>query len=326
MVCGRIDMMGVWLLLTLFVWRFFSAFSCDNYLKIDTAIVSSYEDLIDAINCEVLNITIAQDIVIVNQILIVNQTVTITSEAYSSLIASDSRILFIQNSNVSLSNLEFHGGEIAGDGGAILSERSTVSLKNSRIYHGKASRGGGISLIDSIFLIDQTIVEESSAHESGGGIDCRRSHLSIQNSFLTNNTASSGGSIASDDCLITLNDSSLSNSTAQRSGGCLSAIESSEIILIKTNLSFCRVELSPSQLNEVSQGGCVFGSNVLLSFTLTEISNCFAALGSAFRLTETQLLISQSNIHHNFALSCTLLIIGVSSDLTILDSNLYSNK
>jgi predicted outer membrane repeat protein len=317
----------VYFLLLIFL-RFSVGRCCDNFYNITSTTVSTYSDLIDAIDCEVNNILLVNDIQVVNEILIVNQTVSITSEYSNSLISQDNRIFFILNSNVTLSNLIFHGGGemLNGNGGLIFIENSMISLKNSTISSGKATHGGGLSFIHSDILLDQILIENNSVLDLGGGIECSHSQLIITNSLFKNNTSQSGGSIASKNCHLTLINTTLMTSTAVKNGGCLYGIELSQFFIIQTNFSSCRVELSPSQLNEVSQGGCIFGSNLILSLNDTIISNCFAAIGSAFRVTETQMTIFNSKIHHNLALSSTIEVIGASSNLSIHYSALYSNQ
>jgi hypothetical protein len=306
---------------------FSSCESCELFSTNTTdVVVSSEAELIDAISCQIPKITIGQDLMISNEILIFNQSLILSSLDHNKLVADKSRIFSIQLSNVTFMNLDFSGGEIIGDGGTMKVEtNSRILIENSTISRGNATRGGGISLTDSFLSLTLIRIESNTAEVSGGGIDCVKSHLIALSTHFSNNYGKFGGSIASDSCQLNFEDSSVSNSTALGAGGCIYAIQDSNLEMLKTNLSSCRVELSSTGLNEASQGGCLFGSDILLSLSWTEISNCFAAVGSAFRLTEAQIQMSNSNIHSNVALASTMEVFGMSSEITVTNSSIFSN-
>jgi hypothetical protein len=294
--------------------------------NVEYLVVFSEAELVDAISCQIPNISLGQDLLITNEILIFNQSLIMSSLDNNKLIADKTRIFSIQLSNVTFKNLVFIGGEIIGDGGAIKIEtNSRISIENSTVSNGNATRGGGVSLTDSFLSLDLVRMESNTAEGSGGGLDCVRSHITTLHAHFSSNHGSFGGSVAFETCQISFQDSYIANSTALMAGGCIYAVEDSDLTMLRTNISSCRVELSSTGLNEASQGGCLLGSDIVLSLSWTEISNCFAAVGSAFRLTETKIQISNSNIHNNVALTSTMEVFGVSSEVIVVNSSIFSN-
>jgi hypothetical protein len=122
-----------------------------------------------------------------------------------------------------------------GAGSVIHITRGTTTIQGLKITNGVANVesvegnpccvGGGIAISGSragARLVD-SLVTGNSASVFGGGIDVDDGTLTLDNSTVTENTASSSGGIDSDFGTITLIDSTVSENVASGGGTCTSA-------------------------------------------------------------------------------------------------------
>jgi len=80
-------------------------------------------------------------------------------------------------------------------GGAIFCSNSSPLITNCRLVNNSTRYGGGIFCHYSDAVIQNCLISNNYAANTGGGIGAKKSHVTVTNSTISGNTASSGGAI-----------------------------------------------------------------------------------------------------------------------------------
>ena len=165
-----------------------------------------------------------------------------------------------------------NNGNIDGGAGVlILQNESLAKIYNTKFYGSHAARFGGVlNVVDRSHVIIDNCTIRNSSSQQGGVVDLVNSYLTIRNSILSNNTATTttGGVIAADQySYLNVTSSQFINNKAP-SGGVLSALNT-KVYINGSKTLFLRnqardnggvMSISQSQLN--FDGSCVFKSNL----------------------------------------------------------------
>ena len=155
-------------------------------------------------------------------------------------------VLVIEDSDVTLQNLNIIGGDSNDFGGGIVIAgigRTRVGLVNTRVGQNNALDGGGVAVLGAqalVHLDTDSTVEVNNARRDGGGIYCRQGTVQLggQRSRVVGNSAVKGGGIAGDRCFIRAATSSrygdggtIYSNYASSTGGGMSLVNNSDLLM-----------------------------------------------------------------------------------------------
>ena len=128
-----------------------------------------------------------------------NVTLSLANSAVLSNTALGGGGLSLNNSAVSLDNVNLTGNQASGSGGGVALSQATAVITNSQIANNTAGwSGGGLALDNnaSVTLTSVTVQGNqavSSGYAAGGGVDTRNSSLTLNDSVIENNEVRSTG-------------------------------------------------------------------------------------------------------------------------------------
>ena len=157
---------------------------------------------------------------------------------------------------------------------------------------GSAQDGGAIKLLQSDALtIDSCIISDNTASR-GGGIYINSSTLTIQNSTISGNEATTGegGGISIEgSSIVTLGNVTISSNTAASSGG---GIYNNGNSMFITNSTI-------NGNGPVTNGGGIYNSNTSATFTNVTISDNTANVGGGISNASSTLVLTNVTIYNN---------------------------
>lgn len=223
--------------------------------------------------------------------------ITITGPGRASLsidAAGTSRVMAINNSNVTISGVTITGGSASGNGGGIRSYYSDLTISDSAIENNfVSSNGGGISGYNSNLTISGSSISSNSVSEgSGGGVALRYSGATISSSTIATNNADYGGGLVLTYSGVTISNTTLSGNTARSGGG------------INSRYTFLNITNSGITNNRAYEGGgMALGANVT-NINDTTISSNTATEGygggiNSYSSGFTSLNIIRGSINNN---------------------------
>ena len=302
--------------------------ACTNFNNVEEALISTYTDLADAIDCCVTNLGVLADITVGSELYITECSMSIYGVGNVSLSADTSRIFQVVNSTLQISDITLNGGSIGdANGGGMLISHSAVTLDGVNLVRGMANSGGAIQVDSSTVVMRSCSIANNTAASSGGAIHCKSNgEVSMSNVLLTENKAPNGGGLSGEGCLMTLSDSSLINNHAMKYGGCIYASQST-IILSNTTLHHCNVELSATGLGDDSQGGGIYAVlQSTVNITLSLFSNCSASTAALLKLSASEGNIHSSVFQDNWASNHNMEIVGRMTHCRIQSSVFQRNR
>jgi hypothetical protein len=202
------------------------------------------------------------------------------------------RLMAINNSIVTLSDLTLNGGDVYS-GGAFYMKRGNVTLNDVVISGNTAeSSGGGIHQYRGrLTLTDSTITGNSAGQ--GGGVYTYRGGLYLSGSTISGNSAADGlggGLYITYDSTVTISDTTLSANTAINGGGLY--------------ISASKLDLTDSLIsgNDAETGGGIAVYAGQITITTTTISDNTAVYnGGGLYAYESPLTLTRSTISNNSA-------------------------
>lgn len=153
-----------------------------------------------------------------------------------------SRVLSLGDTTVlTLDSVTVTGGSET-NGGGINANGSDLTLKNSTVSGNSATlNGGGIYAYDgSVTLTDSAVSDNTSVQEGGGIYSTYNNGLSMADSTVSGNSAttgSGGGVYCTDGCDVTLSGSTVSGNSAGDAGGGIYADTSGTITITNSTIS-----------------------------------------------------------------------------------------
>jgi len=181
----------------------------------------------------------------------------------------DGGAVYIYNANdATVSGSTFTNNQAAGTGGAISSDNAdNVTITDCTITGNTAmDDGGGVSLYitGSLISITDTTIDANVADRWGGGLNVRTGGgvtVNIDNSTVSNNSATASGGILFNDTDITatINNSTISANSATLYGG--GGIYISEGSSLTVNQSTISANSSASTSPDTGGGGIALGDN-----------------------------------------------------------------
>lgn len=205
------------------------------------------------------------------------------------------------------------------DGGAIYNERGRVSIRNSILYQNSTTdgRGGAIfnaatyfypgrlTISDSTFFINTTNRDGAGIYNQVDGV------LTIRNTLFSANHASGSGGAIKNYGYLTINDSALSENTASHGAGI-------------ANSGMVTIDNSTFADNSAWGGGAILSLGWLTITNSTFSANRAGDGGSIF--SNDKATIANSTCTHNQASRAGCIWNGPSGTLTITDSILSNNS
>ena len=214
----------------------------------------------------------------------------------------------------------FGGAIYSGGPGSRLTLHDTQLDENNADWRDGAemSRGGAIFAASSIVEINSTLVHASTAYHSGGGLalkDCK--HVRIEDTELSDNSASTAGGVWAINSDVSFRGLKLLNNVADRrhgkdegfgtadaSGGGMTIGQLSNVRIVQSELAGNRAVNSAS----FTQGGAVYmydrSSVDILDTAVTRnavIEGATSAGGAIFLTGNSSLHILRCNVEHNMA-------------------------
>lgn len=205
---------------------------------------------------------------------------------------TQSGILAVTDSSISIDNLTLTRGYTRDDGGAISATLSTIHIRNSTLSGNYAGDdGAGISSNFSTIVLTNAIVSDNYSLSGGGGIDLESgSTASIYDSKIVRNSAVSGGGIKIDGGSLTIKESDVSSNTSMGGGGGISAL-------------YAEIELHRVSLNAnfagATGGGLRFSGRRADLYGVSVIGNSALAGGGIY--SDGGLTINDSYLSNNLA-------------------------
>ena len=149
-----------------------------------------------------------------------------------------SRIFYIKEANVTLSNFIIANGSTSDSGieafGGGICNYGNLTLTNSSLMDNSAGQSGGGIYNSGTLTLTKSTLSGNAAKYAGGGISNFGS-LSINKSTFSDNSASEGGGINNSSGILTLTNSTITGNTAIYSGGGIR--NSSTLILANSTIS-----------------------------------------------------------------------------------------
>lgn len=149
---------------------------------------------------------------------------------------SEDGSIVIRNSSKVMINNGYITDNVARNGGGISIFGSSPRIINTTIYGNytdpSVGKGGAVYIgIGSSPVFDNLLVAYNYAF-SGGGFYCEQSQITMNNTFICNNSSTTyGAGIYSDTCVLTLKNCVIVNNEADNIGGGLYSIRSSPTII-----------------------------------------------------------------------------------------------
>ncbi len=162
-------------------------------------------------------------------------TLTISNSTVSDNTGSDGSIFNDSDGTLTLNN-----STVSDNRGGGIANWGTLTLNNSTVSDNTGS-DGGIFNNNSILTISNSTISGNTATSNGGGIDNAGGTLTISNSTVSGNTATGSGGGISNSGMLTLTNSTVSNNTATNGNGGGIAISSSEYGPAQVMLLYCTV-------------------------------------------------------------------------------------
>lgn len=226
----------------------------------------------------------AEGILLDNELIGDGQTFTIHGNGHIIDGIGQSRIFYLNNTNLVLDGISIINANSSA-GGAIYSENSTLTISNSIFKNNNASDGGVIFADKSSSLaITGSLFEDNTAHN--GAVINSKGLVSIDSSNFTNNSAHNGGVIYADSGSITVNNSLFSENDANAQGGVI------------YNRGQLKVFDSIFSLNYGSQGGAIFNGKYANVDNSTFTENKAGYNGAAI-YSENEVNVSDSTFKDN---------------------------
>lgn len=167
--------------------------------------------------------------------------------------ATAGSVFVVDESSVTLRNLDIIGGASNDFGGGILIEglsSSSVGLENTRVGQNSALDGGGVAVIGSgvvtLGIGTDSTVEVNSARRNGGGVYCHGTFAQVflygRRSRVVGNSAIDGGGIHGDRCLVRVATGSrygdggtIYSNSASGNGGGVSLLNGGDLLMWNTD-------------------------------------------------------------------------------------------
>ena len=161
----------------------------------------------------------AEGILLDNELIGEDQTFTIYGNSHIIDGIAQSRIFYLNNTNLVLDGISVINAN-SSVGGAIYSENSTLTISNSIFKNNNASDGGVIfnDKLSSLTIIGSAF-DYNTAHN--GAVINSKGLMTIDGSNFTNNSAHNGGVIYNDRNHATVNNSLFSDNYANAQGGAI---------------------------------------------------------------------------------------------------------
>lgn len=169
-----------------------------------------------------------------SQLPTVESNITINGTAQDSLFISGnntSRILSVDDGNLTLTDLTLINGLTSAYGGAIYSSSATLSLDFVRVSGSSAELGGGIYTEYSTATISNSTISGNNA-SFGGGVSSYYSTVMVSNSTISGNSVSNdGGAVDSYESTVTISNSTITRNHANNDGGGMFSFDSTTEII-----------------------------------------------------------------------------------------------
>ena len=220
--------------------------------------------------------------------------------------------------SVSLSNLTIRGGGNIDRGGGIFVESNGSLTLNQVVIRDNVvtNQGGGIYSRGALNGVGVTL-SNNTAFDRGGGLFNRDGNITLSQTTISNNMASSsqGGGIYSRDAPLTLSQVNISNNRALDDGGGVYNRDGQlllEDVIISNNVTSDQgggiynrglldgVNLTISQNEAFNDGGALFNrNNVILSQTIITGNKAISDDGGGIFHREGQITLNEVTISHN---------------------------
>lgn len=143
-----------------------------------------------------------------------------------------SRVLYVNRTNLDANNLTIAGGYLDGDnGGGVYAAYSTVTLTNTTITRNSIrGHGGGICSFYGTLTLSNVAVTGNSG-TSGGGVYIDHGTASMVNTTITGNLAGDGGGVNAYGASVTLTNATVTGNSAQYYGGGINGYNHAAITL-----------------------------------------------------------------------------------------------
>lgn len=245
--------------------------------------------------------------------------------------AKDGGGIYVNLSNLTVQSTEISGNSAANAGGGIYVNSGNLTVQSAEVSENTAeSEGGGIGVkngtayIQGSRICNNSLASTVYTNRSGGGLKGTASEISVKDSEISGNKATSGGGFHFNGGMITVDNTNLYNNNGAFTGGAItlhSGDTGTTLIITGGEISGNRSELggggiceeSASKKNRVTIEGCSISGNKTASFG-------GAIMGSGGIVT-----VINSNISGNTAGYGGAMYIYRDSDVTISGGEISGN-
>lgn len=315
-------------LVVLFLGQLLCVSACTNYANQDTATISTYNELIDAIDCDVYNITISGVISVDDEIGLTEKNINFFGlDDNAALRATTTRIFNILRSDISITRLELSGGTSSANGGCSLTVDSHLVINDVLFSQCQGMNGGALYVSNSSVMLKNTQFISNSASELGGAYFSTLSVVDdvIDNIYAAYNYASVGAGFVFSSSTASMTNSHLQYNTAGTSGGCIYST-SSIVQMRNTILSSCAAGATSVGRSFGTDGGCIHAVSIsqisLLDSTLT---NCSAMEGGLIHIS-TGLFKATNTVFDNSTAVSASMYVGFGSQFTCSNCTVSRNQ
>ncbi|MFQ3612241.1 MAG: choice-of-anchor Q domain-containing protein [Cyanobacteriota bacterium] len=236
----------------------------------------------------------------------------------------------IQADQVTITNSTLDDNIARSNGGAIFAKQVIVNNLSDFSNNFAGELGGAISAGEVI--ISNSVLQDNVANQAGGAIAAGIVNITNNSTLIRNQSEGNGGAIVAEEGTITISDSQIENNSASTSGGGISGnivnVSNSRIFLNKANngggIQAIDVKLeNGSRLfnNQAKSSGGILAQNVFVRNSTVEGN--IAESGNAGGISAEVVEIDQSLINNNKAANFGGGLFALKA--TVLDSEITNN-
>ena len=257
-----------------------------------------------------------QTILLTSAEIIIDKNITIDGTgAQVTVSGNNAHRSFTINSGktVNIKGLTFTGGnETADAGGAIKNLGGTLTMTSCNVYGNTAGIAGGISSQGSLTLINCNIggplagQPNTATLNSGGGIQNVNGTLTVINSTIANNAATTGGGggISNEiNGVVNIVNSTISGNTAIQSGGGINS--GAAVTIINSTISGNKSNLNGGGINTVDPAASLTLINVTITDNRADFENNSTGAGGGIATFNTTTTLHNTIVAGNFRSAST---------------------
>ena len=222
--------------------------------------------------------------------------------------------LYIQDSNILLTDNLFQNNSATAEGGVLYGVDSNLTVTDNTFQSNSAEAGGVLYVWDSTLTVSNNTFQSNSAGD-GGVLFVGYSNLTVTDNTFQDNSAELGGVLFVGDSNLTFTDNTFQSNSATSNGGVLAVKDSA---LTVTDNTF--------QNNSAEAGGVLFVGDSNLTFTdNTFQSNSATSNGGVLAVKDSTLTVTDNTVQNNSAEFGGVLSV-VDSTLTVTGNTFQNNS